>query len=135
MKILFVTGVFENDATGAARFAKLVYDLGGSSFSIMSEDTLGGDRIIKIAGQPKFYQRKLWQYFRIKLFREQLDRLHDHFDVFVFNNPILAYGFKTSKPCFVFVHDEKLMKVARTFRFDFIRRHLLRRLEKKVLES
>ncbi|MEM9546466.1 MAG: glycosyltransferase family 4 protein [Bacteroidota bacterium] len=135
MKVLFVTGVFENDANGAARFAKLVYDLGGSNFYIMSEDTLGGDRIIRISGKPKWYQRKLWQYFRIQHFKKELDSRKTDFDVFVFNNPILAYGFNTDKPCYTFVHDEKLMKVIMTFRFDFIRRHILRRFEKKVLES
>ena len=135
MKLLFVTGVFENDATGAARFAKLIYDNGGDDYTIMSEDTQGGDRIIKIKCKPAFYQTKLWQYFRISQFRKQLERHRDAFDVFIFNNPILAYGFKTTKPCFVFVHDEKLIKVKRTFRFDFIRKLILRRLEKKVLES
>lgn len=135
MKILFITGVFENDATGAARFAKLIHGSGGEQFTIMSEDTLGGERIIKIDAKPIFYQTKLWQYFRISHFRNELEKYEDEFDVFVFNNPILAYKFDTQKPCFVFVHDEKLIKVRRTFRFDYLRKHILRRIEKRVLES
>jgi glycosyltransferase involved in cell wall biosynthesis len=135
MRILFVTGVFENDATGAARFAKLVYQKGGPSFTILSEDTNGGDRIIKMEDRPTILQSKLWQYFRIAHYRRILYKYYDEFDVFLFNNSLLAYGFESSKPCYSFVHDEKLMKVKPTLRFDFFRKHIFKRLEKRVIES
>lgn len=135
MKILFITGVFENDATGAARFAKLIHGSENTSFTILSEDTNGGERIIKMNAKPNIWEVKLWQYFRIKHYREKLHTLLDSYDVFVFNNAIMAYGFKTDKPCFVFVHDEKLMQVNPSFRFDYLRKLFLRRIEKKVLES
>jgi len=135
MRILFVTGVFENDATGAARFAKLIHDSENPAFTILSEDTKGGEGILKMSIKPKLFEIKLWQYFRIKYYREKLHTLHDSYDAFVFNNSIMAFGFKTDKPCFVFVHDEKLMRVNPTFRFDYLRKMLLRKIEKKVLES
>lgn len=135
MKILFVTAIFNNEANGAARFAKLIYLNGGRNFYIMTEDANPGNRIIPIKAQPKFYERKLWQYFRLRHYRAMLERHRDEFDVFVFNHPSLAYGFETNKPCFVFVHDAKRMKIVKTFRFDYFRKHLMRRIEKKVLES
>lgn len=135
MKILFISAVFENDATGASRFAKLIHSESRGSFSILSEDTKGGDRIIQVTETPSFLKSKLWQYFRIPFYTTRIHEHEEEFDAFVFNNAILAYRIKTDKPCFALIHDEKLINLKPSFRFDFIRRIILRRIEKSVTKS
>ena len=135
MRVLFVTAVFENEATGAARFARLVHKYGKDSFTILTEDSEGGEGIILLDISPKWYQRKLWQYFRIKTYRDRIKSMESDYDVFLFNNTLLADGFHTSKPVYVCIHDDKLVYPKPAFKFDYVRRLILGKIERRVLES
>lgn len=134
MKILLVTSVYKSEAVGPSRFARLLVSSPNVDVDILTPNVEESEKIHNVSLSYKWWQRKLKIYFSISQFQNRLHTIDTKYDCIIFNNAMFAYNYQGELPYITMVNDEKLIGLKPFLKFDFIRRLLHRRIEKRAVE-
>lgn len=135
MKILLVTSVYKNEVVGPARFARLLESEPSIDVDILTYNVAESRTVKSVQIKFPWWQRKLKIYFSRKAFSKKINELISNYDVLLYNSSVLADPNRISSPYIVMVNDEKLATLKFSFRFDYLRRLLHRKIEKNAVQK
>ena len=135
MKILLVTSVFKSESVGPARFARLLKDSANLDVDILTSGIVESEKIRNVNLKFQWWQTKLKIYFSIPQFQESLRKIEKYYDFIIFNNAMFADKYNGNLPYIVMVNDEKLISLNAFFKFDFLRRVIHRKIEKRSVKA
>ncbi len=135
MKILLITSVYKNEVVGPARFARLLESSPLIDVDILTSNVEESNTLKSVHIKYAWWQKKLKIYYSINHFSQKIMELKSQYDVLLFNSSILVDHQKVNAPYTVMVNDEKLASLKFSFKFDYLRRLLHRRIEKKSVQN
>lgn len=133
MNILLITSVYKNEVVGPARFARLLESSSLIDVDILTANVEETDTLKSVNINYSWWQQKLKIYFSIAPFGKRINELKSDYDVLLFNSSVLADPRIMTSPYFVMVNDEKLASLKFRFNFDYFRRRLHQKIEKRAV--
>jgi len=133
MKILLITSVYKNEVVGPARFARLLESSPLIDIHILTTNVKETSTLKSVNINYPWWQQKLKIFFSIAPFSKKVNELKSKYDVLLYNSSVLADYRKIASPYIVMVNDEKLASLKFNFNFDYFRRWLHRKVEKRAV--
>ncbi|MDF1694538.1 MAG: glycosyltransferase family 4 protein [Saprospiraceae bacterium] len=135
MKVLLISSIYQNAVVGPARFAKLLESNSDIDAHILTSNVKETATCKSVSLDFKWWQKKLKNYFSIGPYTKRINELKSNYDFLIYNSSILVDPKRLDSSYIVMVNDEKLANVSFRFRFDYLRRLLHRKLEKRAVQK
>lgn len=135
MKVLLISSVYKSEVVGPARFARLLESSPHIEVDILTENVKDGKHLKNVELSLSWWQKKMKLFFSRKFYTKKILQLQDEYDVLLYNSSVLVEPNKINRPYIVMINDEKLADLQFSFRFDYLRRLILRNVEHHAVKN